>query len=113
MNIFDKIAIFIYINKNKNNITYHFQYDDKGIVEQYDIKISTPSLISIQMDKSPYKEPTFCLEYIKQNMYGAHSYKIQPNEQSFFDKIFITKMFNTMLNYYKAKNHIQKNDKSR
>ena len=112
MNILHKIAILHNINKNKDNVEYSFFKNKEGesspVVHRVTIN-QDDSFISIQMHRDYYLNTFFNLRYY---FPGQPERSILSYKQSFFDKLFISKMYSKMLNNYIAKNSMP-NNKSR
>ena len=112
MNILHKIAILHNINKNKNNVEYSFSKnkEEKSSPVVHRVTINQDgSFVSIQMHRDYYLDTFFDLRYY---FPGQPERSILPCKQSFFDKLFISKMYGKMLNNYIAKKGMP-NNKSR
>lgn len=114
INILKKIEILKYINKNKDKIKYKFHYDVADFTEFNTAEIYDKNLVSISMHRNMNNDNTiFCLEY---NMHDdkKSSYRIiRPWEQSFFDTMFISKMYYKMLAEYTKQHGKQDNSHTR
>ncbi len=100
MNIFRKIAILHHINKNKDNVTYGYRYDIGNSAGLHKVEIRNHGKVSIQMNRDYWGNTSFYLEY---NLKCADIYTIPPCQQSYFDELFIGKMYSKMFNNYVAK----------
>lgn len=109
MNIFHKIAILNYINKNKDNVKYAYHYDIGNSVGMHSVEIKNNGSVSIEMHRNYYGGSNFGITY---NLKGADVYSLPPCQLSFFDRQFVARMYSKMLNNYIAKNGMPSNTKT-
>jgi hypothetical protein len=113
INLFKKIAIFKYINKNKDKIEYKFNYDVADSTGIHDVEINHKGLVAISMHRNDRDDTAFWLEYnLRENNQPSYTL-VAPFQQSFLDTLFISRMYQKMLNNYIAKNGMPNNAKSR
>ena len=100
VNIFHKIAILFYVNKNKDNVEY--LKNQNGAYSVHTVTISQPNFfVSIEMQRDYYLNTFFSFRY---HFPDQPEQSVAPCRQSSFDKMFISKMYSKMLNSYIAKN---------
>ena len=110
MNIFHKIAILNYINKNKDNVKYAYHYDIGNSTGMHSVEIKNKGSVSIEMHRNYYGDTNFGITY---NLKGADVYSLPPCQLSFFDRRFVARMYSKMFDYYVAKKGMPVNNKTR
>jgi hypothetical protein len=100
INLFNKIAIFNYINKNKDKVEYKFDTDLDASTGIHNVKITDKGMVSVSMHRNISYGTVFFMEYrLKEN--DKSTYKIvKPWQQSFLDRFFISKMYSKMFSNY-------------
>ena len=98
------MAIFKYINTNKDQGEYNFKYDIANSVGVHVVEIKNNGSIVISMHRN--NNNTFF--WLKYNLQG-NSKIVRPCQQNCFDEFFISKMYHKMLNNYIAKNGMPHN----
>ena len=99
INIFDKLAILYYINKAETDV-YYDCYKNSSLRR---IRINNDAFISIDSYKDYDFNPRYVLRY---HLPNKPEYNIKPNQQSYWDKLFIQKMYSKMFNNYLAKHNL-------
>ena len=106
INIFDKMAILYYINKTKNYVSYDYYKDIADNSSLHRVRIDDNAFISIEMHIDDKLGTNFTLRYYFPDK-PEHS--IVPHKQTFFDKLFISRMYSKMLKNYTTKNGMSNN----
>ena len=103
INPFHKIAISMYINNNDDKVKYSFR--PNLLTGLHEASINYKGFVSVQMLKDKEGNTHYCLEYCLNN--DDEDTIVQTEEQNFFDKIFIQRMYSKMLRFYQYHNKRQ------
>lgn len=107
INIFDKLGISYHINKTKNNVSYDCYKDIADNSSLHRVRINDVAFISIEKHNDDNLGTThFSLRYYFPD---KPEHNIRPDQQSYFDKLFISRMYSKMLNNYIVKNRMSNN----
>ena len=106
INIFDKIAILYHINKTKDNVSYDYYKDIADNSSLHRVRIHDIAFISIEMHNNDNLSTHFTLRYYFPD---KKEQSIIPSKQTFFDKLFISRMYSKMLKNYTTKNGMSNN----
>ncbi len=107
MNIFQKIAISHYINKNKDKVEYAYRYDIGNSTGMHSVKIKNKGSVSIEMHRDYWGNTYFGITY---NLKGSDEYSLPPCQLSFFDRPFVSRMYQKMFDSFVAKNGMPNNN---
>jgi len=112
INLLHKLAIFKYINANKDQVEYNFKYDIAHSMGVHVVEIENNGSLVIYMHKNS-SDTFFLMKYDLQKANPASRKIVRPCQQNCFDELFISKMYHKMLNNYIAKNGMPHNVISR
>ena len=95
MTISDKIRIWKYISQNKDKVKYHYSqtFDSHEVKTENDDKF-----VAIQVDQNAEL-------YLRCNICENKKCVLTSKQQSYFDKVFINKMYSKMFKSYQEKNN--------